>query len=268
MRGEVMGILNVTPDSFSDGGRFSALDDAVSQAAKMVEEGAAIIDIGGESTRPGADEVPAVQEKQRIIPVIRELVRLFPGVCLSVDTSKAEVALAAMEAGAHILNDVTGFRDPGMIRAAVDTGAGTVVMHMLGTPRIMQKSPHYDNVVAEVRGFFQQQLDTMISAGVPEAAIVFDPGIGFGKTLEHNLCLLRHIEQLEVGARPLLIGVSRKSFIGKLIHSENLADRSWATIGITSFTAEKGVALHRVHEVKANLESLRMMEAIKYGVNR
>ncbi len=267
-RGEVMGILNVTPDSFSDGGRFSALEDAVSQAAKMVKEGAAIIDIGGESTRPGAGEVPPEVEMQRIIPVIRELSRLFPGVCLSVDTSKAEVALAAMEAGAHILNDVTGFRTPGMTQVAADTGAGAVVMHMLGNPRTMQKSPQYGNVVAEVKRFFQQQLEAMTGVGVLETALVFDPGIGFGKTLEHNLTLLRRIEDLKVGGRPLLLGVSRKSFIGNLIHSAKMEDRSWGTVGITAYTAERGVTLHRVHEVKANLESLRMTEAIRDGANR
>lgn len=261
-QGEIMGILNVTPDSFSDGGRFSAVDAAVSQAGKMIDEGAAIIDIGGESTRPGAEDVPVGEEMQRTVPVIRELAKQFPGTCLSIDTSKAEVASAAIEAGAHVLNDVTGFRDPAMIKVAAETGAGAVAMHMLGSPRTMQNSPVYQEVVGEVKAFFSEQLEKMVSGGIEESAIVFDPGIGFGKTLEHNLELLKRIDELEVGGRPILLGVSRKSFIGKLLNSDEMADRSWPTVGITAYTAEKGVPLHRVHEVKSNYESLRMMEAI------
>lgn len=261
-QGEIMGILNVTPDSFSDGGRFSGLDAAVSQAGKMIDDGAAIIDIGGESTRPGASDVPADEELSRTIPVIEELAKQFPGTCLSIDTSKPGVARESINAGAHILNDVTGFRDPGMIEVAAETGAGAVVMHMLGTPRTMQKSPHYEDVVADVKTFFEQQFEQMTGSGVGSDSIVFDPGIGFGKRLEDNLNLLNQIAELEVEARPILLGVSRKSFIGMILDSKDLEDRSWPTVGITAFTAEKGVPLHRVHEVKTNLQALRMTEAI------
>ena len=262
-QGEIMGILNVTPDSFSDGGRFSGIDAAVAQAGKLIDEGAAIIDIGGESTRPGAVDVPADEEMKRTIPVVRELAAQFPSTCLSIDTSKPEVARAAIEAGAHILNDVTGFRDPEMIAVAAETGAGSVVMHMQGRPRTMQESPKYKNVVEDVRQFFDAQFESMTAKGVESDAIVFDPGIGFGKTLDHNLELLRRLEELVVRDRPLLLGVSRKSFIGAILDSDQIEDRSWPTVAITAFAAEKGILLHRVHEVKENLESLRMMEAIR-----
>ena len=261
-RGEIMGILNVTPDSFSDGGRFNRLDAAVAQAGKMVDEGAAILDIGGESTRPGADDVPVDVELERIVPVIRELAKQFPKICLSIDTSKPDVARAAIEAGAHVINDVTGFRNEAMVAVAAETGSGVVAMHMLGNPRTMQKSPAYDDVVTEVRQFFDVQRDKMTSAGIDNESIVFDPGIGFGKTVQHNLELLNRIEELAVEERPILLGVSRKSFIGKLLGSVELSDRSWATVAITAYTAERKVPLHRVHEVQANLHSLRMMEAM------
>jgi dihydropteroate synthase len=261
-QGEIMGILNVTPDSFSDGGRFTGLDDAVMQAGKMVDEGAAILDIGGESTRPGADDVPVEEELARTIPVIRELAKQFPETCLSIDTSKPEVARASIEAGANVLNDVTGFRYDAMIKVAAETGVGTVAMHMLGNPRTMQEAPQYDDVVAEVRRFFEDQFEKMTSAGVDKQSIVFDSGIGFGKTLEHNLTLLNRIDELVVNDCPILLGVSRKSFIGKVIKSEAISDRSLPTVGITAFAVGKGVHLHRVHEVKENLQALRMIEAI------
>ncbi|MDF1810617.1 MAG: dihydropteroate synthase [Verrucomicrobiales bacterium] len=266
VRGEIMGILNVTPDSFSDGGKFSTLDAAVAQAGNLIEEGAAILDIGGESTRPGAADVSVEEELKRTQPVIQELVRQFPGICLSIDTSKPEVASDAMETGAHVINDVTGFRNAEMIRVAADTGAGAVVMHMQGSPETMQQSPGYENVVHDVKTFFETQLERMLASGVASDAIVFDPGIGFGKTLQHNLELLHRIEELETGNRPLLLGVSRKSFIGKLIQSDTMEERSWPTVGITAYTAEKGVRLHRVHEVRPNLESLRMIEAILQSI--
>lgn len=257
-----MGILNVTPDSFSDGGRFASVDLAVEKALQLIEEGAAIIDIGGESTRPGAAEVSSEEEKDRVLPVIREILAKVPEACLSIDTSKANVAIAAVEAGASIINDVTGFRDPAMVEAAAKTGAGIVVMHMQGTPRTMQANPSYGNVVDDIRAFFEASHETLTSAGVDPEAIVYDPGIGFGKTLEHNLELLKHLDQLIVAERPVLLGVSRKSFIGKLVGSDNIEDRNWPTVAITSRAREQGVCLHRVHEVKANHEALRMTEAI------
>lgn len=261
-----MGILNVTPDSFSDGGQFDRVEAAVEKALSMLEEGAAIIDIGGESTRPGAADVSAGDEQARVLPAIEAILAEVPDACLSIDTSKASVAKAAVKAGASIINDVTGFRDPGMIEVAAESGAGIVAMHMQGTPRTMQSAPSYDNVVEEIRSFFEQKHAELLAAGIQPEAIVYDPGIGFGKTLEHNLTLLRHLDQLTVADRPILLGVSRKSFIGKLIGSDEVADRNAPTIAITSQAREQGVMLHRVHEVQSNLEAMRMTEAMLHGV--
>ncbi|MEM7602068.1 MAG: dihydropteroate synthase [Verrucomicrobiota bacterium] len=265
-QGEIMGILNVTPDSFSDGGQFDRVEAAVEKALSMLEEGAAIIDIGGESTRPGAADVSAGDEQARVLPAIEAILAEVPDACLSIDTSKASVAKAAVKAGASIINDVTGFRDPGMIEVAAESGAGIVAMHMQGTPRTMQSAPSYDNVVEEIRSFFEQKHAELLAAGIQPEAIVYDPGIGFGKTLEHNLTLLRHLDQLTVADRPILLGVSRKSFIGKLIGSDEVADRNAPTIAITSQAREQGVMLHRVHEVQSNLEAMRMTEAMLHGV--
>ncbi len=261
-QGEIMGILNVTPDSFSDGGRYGSVSAAVEQALTLVNEGAAIIDIGGESTRPGAPEVSTEEECARVIPVIEALTRSNPELVISIDTSKPEVAEKAIAAGAKIINDVTGFRDRGMITLAAQTGAGLVVMHMQGTPRTMQASPEYDDVVEEIRNFFAKRHVSFIEAGIDPETIVYDPGIGFGKTQEHNLLLLKHLDKLAVESRPLLLGVSRKSFIGKAIGSEAIEDRDWPTVAITSHARELGVPLHRVHNVKPNYEALRMTEAM------
>ncbi len=263
VRGEIMGILNVTPDSFSDGGRFSSVGTALTRARTLIEEGAAILDIGGESTRPGAEAVNAEEELQRVLPVIEAIHSEFPDQCLSVDTSKASVARRSIEAGASIINDVTGFREAAMVEAAAETGAGLVAMHMKGTPRTMQSDPHYDDVVAEVKASFRDCFEKLTAAGVDPETIAFDPGIGFGKTLEHNLELIRSLDRLSVEGRPILLGVSRKSFIGKLLGSEKLEDRSAPTIAITSYARELGVPLHRVHEVEANLQALRMTESMR-----
>lgn len=261
-RGEIMGILNVTPDSFSDGGKFNLFDDAISHAITMIDQGAAIIDVGGESTRPGAEEVPVGEEIDRTLPVVEELAGRFPEICLSIDTSKPEVGKAAIAAGARILNDVTGFRDPKMIELAAESAVGVVVMHMRGTPRTMQVNPAYGDVVESVNDFFRTRFAALTEAGVSPDSIVFDPGIGFGKSLDHNLELLRSLERLGVAGRPLLLGVSRKSFIGKVLEVDDLSQRSWPTVAITAWTREKGVPLHRVHEVGPNLDALRMMEAM------
>jgi len=261
-KGLILGILNVTPDSFSDGGRYATLDAALRQAERMIEEGAAIIDVGGESTRPGADEVAAEVETERVVPVITEIVREFPSTLISIDTSKPPVGRAAIEAGARILNDVTGFRDPEMRALAAGTGAGVISMHMKGTPRTMQENPTYRDVVAEVREFFEKCYRELVEDGVRDEAIVFDPGIGFGKTVQHNLALLGSLPELVVEDRPLLLGVSRKSFIGKVLDSDRLEDRFWPTVAITSYARERGVRLHRVHDVRPNAEALRMTEAI------
>lgn len=261
-QGEIMGILNVTPDSFSDGGRYDSVAAAVAQARTLIAEGAAIIDIGGESTRPGAPEVSIDDECARVIPVIEALAQSKNDLVISIDTSKPEVAKRALAAGAKIINDVSGFRDPDMVKLAVDSAAGLVVMHMKGTPRTMQSDPVYDDVVGEIRNFFSERHAAFLEAGVDPEAIVYDPGIGFGKTQEHNLTLLKHLDQLVIGERPLLLGVSRKSFIGKAIGSDEIEDRNWPTVAITSLARELGVPLHRVHDVKPNFEALRMTEAM------
>lgn len=265
-RGEIMGILNVTPDSFSDGGSFNLPETAVAHALEMLGHGAGIIDIGGESTRPGAAEVGTAEEIRRVLPVIETLHRLRPEAIISIDTSKSEVAAAALAAGACIVNDVTGLRgDPAMARVVAETGAGLVIMHMLGTPRTMQREPRYHDVVTEVRDFFECQCSAAIRAGIAPEAIVVDPGIGFGKTIAHNLALIRALDRITVADRPVLLGVSRKSFIGSLVGSQKIEDRAWPTVALTSFARELGVRLHRVHDVKPNLEALRMTEAILGG---
>lgn len=262
---EVMGILNVTPDSCSDGGCFDGIEAALHHARQMVAEGAAIIDIGGESTRPGADPVAARDEIARTAPVIEALRREWNGL-ISIDTSKASVAAAALEAGADIINDVTGLRaDPLMTELCVKSGCGVVVMHMQGTPRTMQQAPAYQDVIAEVRAFFEERLKTLTAAGIQQEALCFDPGIGFGKNLDHNLTLLKALDKLSPATRPLLLGISRKSFIGSLIGEPDITLRDWPTVAITANAREQGVMLHRVHEVKPNLQALRMIEAIVAG---
>ena len=262
-----MGILNTTPDSFSDGGQFYDLDQAVAHGLAMEAEGAAIIDVGGESTRPGADEVSAADELDRVLPVIGRLAEaLKPDTLISVDTSKASVAEAALQAGAAVINDVTGLLgDVRMLEVAANCDAGLVVMHMKGTPRTMQSTPRYDDVVFEVREFFEQSFERCTRAGIDPERLCFDPGIGFGKSLEHNLALLRGIGDLRVGGRPLLLGVSRKSFIGKLVGDDSIAARSWGTVALTAHARESGAEIHRVHEVRPNVEAMRMAEAIVFG---
>jgi len=265
-RGAIMGILNVTPDSFSDGGRHAGVAAALEHARRMIAEGAAIIDIGGESTRPGAAAVPAAEEITRTLPVVAALRAEWSGL-ISIDTMKAEVAAAALAAGADIVNDVSGLTvDPAMAGVCAASGCGVVVMHMQGDPRTMQLAPRYDDVVAVVRAFFEERLAVLGAAGIDPEALCFDPGIGFGKTLEHNLALLRALPALAPGGRPLLLGVSRKSFIGKVLDSVDLADRAWPTVALTARARDAGVMLHRVHDVKPNLEALRMTEAILHAV--
>ena len=264
-RGLIMGIVNVTPDSFSDGGRFADSGRAVEHALRLVNEGADILDIGGESTRPGAEPVSEAEELRRVLPVIRA-VRSQTRALISIDTMKAAVASAALDAGADILNDVTGLRgDPLMLRLAAASDAGLVVMHMIGTPRTMQTGPTYTDVVAEVRGYFEARLAILEKAGIDPRRVVLDPGFGFGKTLEHNLALLRALPSLAPANRPLLVGVSRKSMISGLLNSPDLADRDWPTVALTSGCRELGARILRVHEVRANAEALRMTEAVLDG---
>jgi dihydropteroate synthase len=261
--GMVMGILNATPDSFSDGGKHSQGDAALGRALEMVEQGAGIVDIGGESTRPGAAEVSVKEEMNRTIPLIKSL-RNETDVLISIDTSKSIVAAAAIEAGADIVNDVTGLRDEEMIPLCAESGVGICIMHMLGEPRTMQKNPSYENeggVVAAVKSFFKERLATLTSQGIDPDCICFDPGIGFGKTLEHNLELLRHLSELQED-RPILLGVSRKSFIGVLTDEDDPKKRDAVTAAITAMTYRSGIKLHRVHDVVTNVHALRLAQAL------
>jgi len=260
-RAAVMGILNVTPDSFSDGGRHTDVALALRHARQMIDEGAAIIDIGGESTRPGAAPVPVDMEIARTSPIVSALRGGWDGL-ISIDTMKPEVAAAALAAGADIVNDVGGLRDPAMVKVCAETGCGVVAMHMLGQPRTMQAAPHYQDVVSELQAFFHERLETLTAAGISEEALCFDPGIGFGKSMDHNLAILRALETLSPAGRPLLLGASRKSFIGRILGTDELAAREWPTVALSCRARTLGVMLHRVHAVRENVEALRMTEAI------
>ena len=257
-----MGVLNVTPDSFSDAGEFFATDAAIGSGIKMALEGADIIDVGGESTRPGAEPVSVKEELRRVIPVIQGL-RAKIAILLSIDTSKSEVANAALDAGASIINDVTAGRgDEKMLSLAAKRKAAIVLMHMQGEPRTMQKDPHYEDVITEVADFFRQQYARALECGVDPMAIAFDPGIGFGKTLEHNLTLLKNLGRLRVHDRPLAVGVSRKSFLGKLVNSSEMSERAAPTIALTAILRARGADILRVHDVKENVAALRAAEAV------
>ncbi len=255
-----MGVLNVTPDSFSDGGEFFATEAAVKHGLEMAQSGAAIIDVGGESTRPGAPSVSPNDELERVRPVLEQLARATPA-HLSIDTSKAPVARAALEAGAVIINDVTGGRgDPAMFALAAEKRAALIIMHMQGTPATMQLAPNYDDVVAEVADFFRQQFTEAVRSGIDPMCIAFDPGIGFGKTVAHNLELLANLPRLRIHDRPLVVGVSRKSFLGKIAGPS--PDRTSATVAMTSLLRERGAHILRVHDVAPNAHALRTTEAL------
>ncbi len=258
-----MGVLNVTADSFSDGGHFLEREQALAHAREMIRQGADIIDVGGESSRPGAEPVLEAIEMQRVIPIIEQLAA--EGIVVSIDTVKPGIARAAMERGAEIINDISGLREPEMRAVVRETGAGAIAMHMQGTPRTMQEAPHYEDVVGEVSYFFRQTMDACLRCGVDPMRLAFDPGIGFGKTVAHNLALLRKLDSLSVDGRPLVLGVSRKSFIGKVLGSAAMADRSWPTVALTSHGRGQGVGVFRVHDVKENVEALRMTEAMAHA---
>jgi len=261
-QGLIMGVLNVTPDSFSDGVKFFAAEKAIEHGLTMAADGADIVDVGGESTRPGAEPIAADEELRRVIPVIEKL-RTKIDVPISIDTSKTEVALAATQAGASIVNDVTGGRgDEGMLSLIAETKSALIIMHMQGTPRTMQKQPRYNDVVSEVADFFRQQYACAIGCNIDPMAIAFDPGIGFGKTLDHNLELLAQLERLRAHDRPLVIGVSRKAFLGKLIESQDMDDRGAPAVALTALLRTRGADVFRVHDVKENVSALRVTEAI------
>ena len=251
----LMGIVNVTPDSFSDGGKWYDCDQAVKHALQLVAEGADILDIGGESTRPYSQPVSLDEELDRVVPVIERLSR-ETGVPISIDTSKAAVAAAAIVAGAELINDVTGLQgDPQMISVAQTSGAGVCAMHMQGTPRDMQDNPHYEDVVQEIRDYLARTRDWLVASGIDPARVCLDPGIGFGKTHAHNLTLVREIAAFHSLGAPLLVGHSRKGFIGKLLGNSDL-DRDAGTLGISLYLASQGVQVLRVHEVARTRQAL------------
>ena len=257
----VMGIVNVTPDSFSDGGRFFDTSTAVDHGLRLVSEGADILDVGGESTRPGAEPVPLADELRRVVPVVAELAKRA-GVPISVDTMKAEAARACLAAGAAIVNDVSGFRDAAMIAAAKEFRSGVVVMHMQGEPTTMQQNPHYHDVVAEVTAYLEERLRVLGESGIPPEAVCLDPGIGFGKTLDHNLTLLANLDAVAGLRRPVCLGVSRKGFIGKLCGRE-LTERDPGSLAVACFAAARGQAhVLRVHDVAGARDAAILLEAI------
>ncbi|NOZ40666.1 MAG: dihydropteroate synthase [Planctomycetes bacterium] len=255
-----MGIVNVTPDSFSDGGRFAKPQAAVNRALQLVAEGADILDIGGESTRPYADRVSVEEELQRVLPVIESLAKQTP-TPISIDTSKAAVAKAASAAGAEIINDVTGLTgDPEMLEVAFATGAGLCAMHMQGTPQTMQDDPQYDDVVPDIFSYLKKRRDALLAAGIVAARICLDPGIGFGKTHQHNFTLMAYCGRFHELGCPLLVGHSRKGFLAKLL-SDKQADRTAATVGGAMALAAQGVQVLRVHDVRSVHEALLAFEA-------
>ena len=262
----LMGILNVTPDSFSDGGQFNAVDSAVARAVQMEADGADIIDIGGESTRPGAEPVSLDEELRRTIPVIRQLSQTLR-VPISIDTTKSEVARQALEAGAEIVNDISGLTfDPAMLDACREADAGICLMHIQGTPQTMQKDPKYGDVVSEVIEFLQQQVDRCLMAGIAAERICIDPGIGFGKTAGHNLELLRAVARMQNDLqRPVLIGHSRKRFLSKML-GRNVDEREAGTVGVSIALAELGVDVLRIHDVRSVRDALVAWDTIRTGL--
>jgi dihydropteroate synthase len=257
----IMGVVNVTPDSFSDGGLFLDADAAVQHGLQLVDEGADILDVGGESTRPGAEPVSADEERQRVLPVVERLAR-DAGARISIDTTKLGVARAALDAGATLVNDVSAFRfDPGMAALVAETGAGCCLMHMLGEPRTMQQDPRYDDVVSDVKAFLEERLAFAVSEGIDEQRVWLDPGIGFGKTVEHNLELLRRLDEIVAIGRPVVVGTSRKSFLGKLAGGRDEDHRLPGTIATNVLALERGASVFRVHDVAQNADALAVAAA-------
>jgi dihydropteroate synthase len=256
----VMGVLNVTPDSFSDGGRFFSLPAAIDQAARMVDEGAAILDVGGESTRPGAAEVPVQQELDRVIPVVEALAARFR-VPISVDTTKPEVMRQAVAAGAGLINDVQALAAPGAVEAAARLGAPVCLMHMQGTPRTMQDDPRYRDVVAEVRDFLLERARCCEAAGIRREAILLDPGFGFGKTLAHNCRLLNELNRLTALGYPVLVGLSRKAMIGRIL-DRPAEERLYGSLAAAVIAVREGAAIVRAHDVRPTVEAITVARAV------
>jgi len=261
----VMGILNVTPDSFSDGDRYSTVAAALARARRIEEEGAAVIDVGGESTRPGAAPVDEAVEIARVIPVI-EGIAAASDIAISIDTSKPAVMAAAIAAGACIVNDVFALRAPGARECAAASEAGVCLMHMQGEPRTMQNDPHYDDVVVEVCEFLARQRDACVAAGIARDAIVLDPGLGFGKGLAHNMTLLRELPRFAALNAPLLVGVSRKSFIGRIL-GRPVDERLYGGLGLAAWAVGQGARIIRTHDVAATRDAIGMVSAVLQGID-
>jgi dihydropteroate synthase len=254
----IMGVVNVTPDSFSDGGRYLDPRTAIGHGEQLAAQGAAILDVGGESTRPGADPVSEQEELRRVLPVVEGLAGVAR---ISIDTSKVAVAAAALDAGADYVNDVTAFRsDPGLAGLVAERGVDCCLMHMLGTPRTMQRDPRYDDVVSEVKAFLEARLAYAVGEGVAEERVMLDPGIGFGKTVEHNLELIRRLDEIVAIGRPVVFGVSRKSFLGKLTGRE-VGERAVATAAANVLALERGASIFRVHDVRETVDALTVAAA-------
>ncbi|HHX5191255.1 TPA: dihydropteroate synthase [Yersinia enterocolitica] len=258
-RPQVMGILNVTPDSFSDGGRHNNLDKALQHAERMLSAGATLIDIGGESTRPGATEVSEQEELDRVVPVVEALAKRFD-VWLSVDTSKAAVITESARAGAHLINDIRSLQEPGALEAAAKTGLPVCLMHMQGQPQSMQQSPHYDDLMADVNQFFKHHIDRCIAAGIAKSKLLLDPGFGFGKNLAHNYQLLARLAELHHFELLLLVGMSRKSMVGQLLNVPP-QQRVIGSVACAVIAAMQGAQIVRVHDVKETVEAMRVVEA-------
>jgi dihydropteroate synthase len=261
-----MGIVNVTPDSFSDGGLFADVEETVAHGARLADEGADVVDVGGESTRPGADDVPIREELDRVVPVIDGLRRARPGLLVSVDTRRAIVAEEAIDAGASIVNDVSGGRDASMFGAVARTRAGMVLMHMLGEPRTMQDEPRYDDVVAEVHEYLRERVEAALFAGVGADHLAVDPGIGFGKTLEHNLSLLRSLHRFGDLDAAVMVGASRKRFLGTLTGVEDAAARLEGSLAAAVVAALGGADVVRAHDVAQTVRAVAVADAIRRGV--
>ena len=259
----LMGVLNVTPDSFSDGGEFFGAEPAVAHAEKMFDEGAQVIDVGGESTRPGSGPVNPEEELSRVLPVIRGILSVRPAAIVSIDTYRSSTAEAALDTGARVVNDVTALGDPKMAGLVAERGCPIVLMHMLGEPKSMQQDPRYEDVVREVRDFLAERAEHALRAGVEPENVILDPGIGFGKTLEHNLKLLNRLDSLVELGFPVLVGVSRKSFLGKITGSDDTKDRLFGTVAANVLAYKRGASLFRVHDVRANGEALAVAAAIR-----
>ncbi|MBR4532463.1 dihydropteroate synthase [bacterium] len=263
-RPNIMGILNVTPDSFSDGGSWTDIDAALKHVSEMVENGADIIDVGGESTRPGSDPVDAETEKKRVVPVISEIKKQFPKAVISIDTVKSSVAEAAVNAGAEIINDVSGLTfDPEMASVCAGAGKPVVIGHIKGSPKDMQENPVYGNLFGEMLDFFNRSKEMLLSKGLSESKIIIDPGIGFGKTLEHNLAIIKHLEVFFSCLDPVAVGFSRKSVIGAICGRKNPLERLAGTVALDTIALEKGAAVIRVHDVKEAKDTLEIFNALK-----